>query len=383
MSSPAPSLFFSVSSLSIIYYAVGDAAFSLIWLVLSYELIKQLLHITLSIAFSSKCTRQRQRDAAAQATASSIAAQLQANTNAEIERLNAARASLEQERVENIRVITQRVIEEIVTAQEVATTQEFATAQEEAREEQEALEDDGDEAPEVEAPSQEQEDAEEEQREAEADALNTLRDSIPEFFKSLDPFESEFTCVGTTNKGFRCGQWMISDACKRNAQRRIERMLSANPGTCFELSDLRRLASDLLCRRWHKVGQKSQINEVARHWYNEFSDARKALDDLEDVRAWGIELQEARERIERRQQRSLAPHAFEFGSDTSATFDFESESQSSRTLSRSPSRSPIPSISAASSPDLRPRTASRRSSLSIGSDETPSDGESEGTMSKE
>jgi hypothetical protein len=100
--------------------------------------------------------------------------------------------------------------------------------------------------------------------------------SLPPEFAGYDPLGPDFTCIGTTQKGNRCRQWMISGSSKQAAANRLKVMRSDDPGNSFELAQLQELADWMLCPRWH-LGKKPQGAEIARWWYKQLEPARAAL----------------------------------------------------------------------------------------------------------
>lgn len=98
---------------------------------------------------------------------------------------------------------------------------------------------------------------------------------LPEELMTLDPLSSGFTCIGTTKKGLRCKQFMISNSAKHAANERLQIMRSNNPENTFELPQLKKLASWMLCPRWHSShAQCPQHREVASTWFRELKKAR-------------------------------------------------------------------------------------------------------------
>jgi hypothetical protein len=100
---------------------------------------------------------------------------------------------------------------------------------------------------------------------------------LPSWVNNLDPRSEDFTCVGTTLKGLRCKQKMISNNFKNNAAARLEVMRSSNPGETFMFAKLLELADWMLCPRWHKTGKHAQGEKIAQAWYHELQAARHAL----------------------------------------------------------------------------------------------------------
>lgn len=383
MPSTGPSLAFSVASLSLIYYCLGDIAFFLVWAALSYELITQFLFITASVFTSNKRAIKAEQDAIAEAITASVAGQLEAKTDAEIRRLNIARAESEQQRKQNVDAIANQIIEGIIAVQmkereeqDCRKVEEQLAHERQAQEDLERVEREAREAreadiasaiAEAEASEEAQQKAEEKQRDAEPKARGALEEAIPDYFHRLDPNSSDFTCIGTTKKGYRCGQWMLSDASLSQGARQLRDMRSQNPSTLFEMDKLRKLAHNLLCPRWHQGGQDAQI---ANRWYGQLALARTALDKLEDVKAEKVKLRQSRERMELdRQNDERLPLAYRFREVL--------DSEYSQTLSR-PSTPGIPSlapsVSAMSTPERSLEDVSRSRSSSINSDETPSQG---------
>ncbi|KUL84803.1 hypothetical protein ZTR_07280 [Talaromyces verruculosus] len=88
-----------------------------------------------------------------------------------------------------------------------------------------------------------------------------------------------FTCIGTTKKGTRCGQSMISNFDKSSATTRIAKMASPGPGDIafFDMKSLRELADWMLCPRWHR-DKLPQGAEIASRWYYQLSDVRAQLE---------------------------------------------------------------------------------------------------------
>jgi hypothetical protein len=100
--------------------------------------------------------------------------------------------------------------------------------------------------------------------------------SLPPEFAEYDPLGPDFTCIGTTQKGNRCGERMISGGSKQAAANRLKVMRSEDPGNSFELAQLQKLADWMLCPRWH-LDKKPQGIEIARRWHRKLESARAAL----------------------------------------------------------------------------------------------------------
>jgi hypothetical protein len=101
---------------------------------------------------------------------------------------------------------------------------------------------------------------------------------LPGDLMTLAPLSSGFTCIGTTQKGLRCRQAMISNHAKASATERLEVMRSTIPGNAFEMSQLQELASWMLCPRWHSGNaQCPQHSEVASKWFRELKGAREEM----------------------------------------------------------------------------------------------------------
>jgi hypothetical protein len=100
---------------------------------------------------------------------------------------------------------------------------------------------------------------------------------IPKTLRTIDPLVGGFTCIGTTKKGARCGQWMIANEDKRKASKQLQRMKSGDPGDSFEYNKLLELARLMLCEVWHK-DKKPQGPGIAMTWYNGLKPARESLE---------------------------------------------------------------------------------------------------------
>ncbi|GAM40578.1 hypothetical protein TCE0_039r13035 [Talaromyces pinophilus] len=105
----------------------------------------------------------------------------------------------------------------------------------------------------------------------------SLPADLLEFADDLKSYH--FTCIGTTKKGTRCGQSMISNFDKSSATARIAKMASPGPGDIvfFDMKSLRELADWMLCPRWHR-DKLPQGAEIASRWYYQLSDARAQLE---------------------------------------------------------------------------------------------------------
>lgn len=105
----------------------------------------------------------------------------------------------------------------------------------------------------------------------------TLPADLLQFADDLKSYH--FTCIGTTKKGTRCGQSMISNFDKSSATTRIAKMASPGPGdiVLFDMKALRELADWMLCPRWHR-DKLPQGAGIASRWYYQLSDARAQLE---------------------------------------------------------------------------------------------------------
>lgn len=105
----------------------------------------------------------------------------------------------------------------------------------------------------------------------------SLPADLLEFADDLKSYR--FTCIGTTKRGTRCGQSMISNSDKSSATTRIAKMASPGPGNIvfFDMKALRELADWMLCPRWHR-DKLPQGAEIASRWYYQLSDARAQLE---------------------------------------------------------------------------------------------------------
>jgi hypothetical protein len=105
----------------------------------------------------------------------------------------------------------------------------------------------------------------------------SLPADLLEFADDLKSYH--FTCIGTTKKGTRCGQSMISNFDKSSATARIAKMASPGPEDIvfFDMKSLRELADWMLCPRWHR-DKLPQGAEIASRWYYQLSDARAQLE---------------------------------------------------------------------------------------------------------
>jgi hypothetical protein len=79
------------------------------------------------------------------------------------------------------------------------------------------------------------------------------------------PDSSYFTCVGTTQKGARCRNSLISNVDKSRAADLLDSM-----DQCKSLKNsyqyLEELASITLCPRWHRKPDYSQVGAMCRRW---------------------------------------------------------------------------------------------------------------------
>lgn len=80
------------------------------------------------------------------------------------------------------------------------------------------------------------------------------------------PKSGNFTCVGVTQRGARCRQWMFSAADKREASEILDDMAALNPQHGVPISLLQELASVTLCGRWHRKESHSQVSRMASIW---------------------------------------------------------------------------------------------------------------------
>jgi hypothetical protein len=99
---------------------------------------------------------------------------------------------------------------------------------------------------------------------------------IPKSLTAIHPLEDGFTCIGKTLKGARCRQWMFKKNDREDANKRLRRMQSGDPGDSFEYSELLALAKLMLCPRWHR-DIKPQGPGIASGWYAELTSARASL----------------------------------------------------------------------------------------------------------
>jgi hypothetical protein len=95
----------------------------------------------------------------------------------------------------------------------------------------------------------------------------------PRLLLDVDPYKSDFSCTGTTKKGYRCGQTFIDRKAESN---RILDSLSSKDVVTHGLDDrmranLRILAQLTLCPRWRRYGARSQTNEVYLRWVRSVS----------------------------------------------------------------------------------------------------------------
>lgn len=104
----------------------------------------------------------------------------------------------------------------------------------------------------------------------------TLPWDLARYAEDLNSYH--FTCIGTTQKGTRCRQSMISNADKSAATRRIAQMASPDSKdgiTLYEIKALRELADWMLCPRWHR-DKLPQGDRIASKWYIDLTDARRS-----------------------------------------------------------------------------------------------------------
>jgi hypothetical protein len=85
----------------------------------------------------------------------------------------------------------------------------------------------------------------------------------------LYPEEPGFICSGITQRGLRCRQSFIANRDKSQASDILDDLLTDdnvfdNPRALYP--DLKKLAELTLCPRWHRTGNKSQVDAVASKW---------------------------------------------------------------------------------------------------------------------
>lgn len=79
------------------------------------------------------------------------------------------------------------------------------------------------------------------------------------------PDESGFTCVGITQKGARCRQWMFSGRDLSCASGILDEM-GAHKRLSSSYKYLEELAELTLCPRWHRKPGYSQVRSVTMQW---------------------------------------------------------------------------------------------------------------------
>lgn len=82
----------------------------------------------------------------------------------------------------------------------------------------------------------------------------------------IDPDSYSFTCCGTTKKGARCRQSMISGKDLANASRILDQISLHSPSSGSVKEALPVLANLTLCPRWHRKPGYSQVDETVRKW---------------------------------------------------------------------------------------------------------------------
>src|SRR5271169_4871423 len=80
------------------------------------------------------------------------------------------------------------------------------------------------------------------------------------------PDSSCFTCVGTTQRGARCRQAMISGGDLWKASQILDTMASLSPRSRRVRDMLSDLAYLTLCPRWHRKPGYSQVAEMEQKW---------------------------------------------------------------------------------------------------------------------
>lgn len=85
------------------------------------------------------------------------------------------------------------------------------------------------------------------------------------------PGRSDFTCVGTTKKGRRCGQLLISKSDLERADSILDNLEMREPSAFSLAEELTELAALTLCPRWHRKESHSQVTEVSQGWANDIT----------------------------------------------------------------------------------------------------------------
>lgn len=92
------------------------------------------------------------------------------------------------------------------------------------------------------------------------------------------PDAHSFTCVGTTQKGLRCGQSFIASADKARAGDLLDAMdRCKNLKSSYE--ELDELAYLTLCPRWHRKPGYNQVDDVSRRWRLAIAQYEKLVQD--------------------------------------------------------------------------------------------------------
>jgi hypothetical protein len=88
----------------------------------------------------------------------------------------------------------------------------------------------------------------------------------PRILLDLEPDHRSFTCSGTTKRGLRCRQSMISGSDLREASAILDQMGRTRPRDGIPLELLEELAYLTLCPRWHRKPGYSQVDDLASKW---------------------------------------------------------------------------------------------------------------------
>jgi hypothetical protein len=88
----------------------------------------------------------------------------------------------------------------------------------------------------------------------------------PRAVLNIYPNSQGFTCVGTTKKGSRCGQSMISGADLSQASQILNTITLFHPASRTVHDKLADLAYLTLCPRWHRKPDYCQVTEMVQKW---------------------------------------------------------------------------------------------------------------------
>jgi hypothetical protein len=88
----------------------------------------------------------------------------------------------------------------------------------------------------------------------------------PRSVLNIYPDGQGFTCVGTTKKGSRCRQSMISGADLSKASQILNTMTLYHPASRTVRDKLADLAYLTLCPRWHRKPGYSQVTDMVQKW---------------------------------------------------------------------------------------------------------------------